>query len=403
GSTVQTSGSTPNNFTNPVTYTVTALNASTATYVVTVTLSSSVSSMSMARAYHTATAYGTGANLGDHVLVAGGLSGGIIRPDAEIYTTSSNSWTTVASMITARSHHTATLLTNGKVLVVGGKGGDGNSTNLAEIYDPAGNTWTATGNLTDARMDHTAVLLDDGRVLVAGGTKYDGITSTTLASAEIFDPAGNSGAGSWSVTGSMHQARASHAATALANGTHKAFVAGGYDTTYVGDAEVWSGGTWTTVSNLMSYGRWAPTATLLTTGPNAGNVIVVGGFGNPGHLTIVDMYVPGSNAFTYPVPTPNDQHEFHTATVLANGKVLVAGGEHDANVVECSSGYGCVVNTMDLYDPTTGFWTAVGPMTTKREFHASALLSNGRVLITGGLAGPDSEDNATIVSSAELY
>ena len=100
----------------------------------------------------------------------------------------------VAPMNTARFHHTATLLTNGKVLVAGGF-----NTSSAELYDFATGTWSATGAMSTIRLNHAAILLLNGKVLVAGGTTGSG----TLSSAELYDPA----TGTWTVTGSMTTVR----------------------------------------------------------------------------------------------------------------------------------------------------------------------------------------------------
>src|SRR5437762_549573 len=90
------------------------------------------------------------------------------------------------SLNTACYFHTATLLRNGKVLVAGGYGLNGESLTSAELYDPASGTWTATGSLVAARSLHTATLLPNGKVLVAGG--YNSIVGR-LASVELYDPA----------------------------------------------------------------------------------------------------------------------------------------------------------------------------------------------------------------------
>src|SRR5436190_1009293 len=100
------------------------------------------------------------------------------------------------SLNIGRYFHTATLLSNGKVLVAGGYGGAFIS---EELYDPASGTWSATGNLTTARSNPTATLLPNGKVLVAGGVGTHG----PLSSAELYDVA----SGTWSVTGSLTTAR----------------------------------------------------------------------------------------------------------------------------------------------------------------------------------------------------
>jgi hypothetical protein len=121
------------------------------------------------------------------VLVAGGQTSFAYLSSAELYNPASGTWIPTNSLNTARSQHTATLLPNGKVLVAGGIGpiigvGYGALTS-AELYDPELGTWTVTGLLNTARYDHTATLLTDGTVLVAGGLNGDG----ALSSAERYN------------------------------------------------------------------------------------------------------------------------------------------------------------------------------------------------------------------------
>ena len=142
--------------------------------------------------------------------------------------TKAASWTTNGPMTSARQSQTATLLLNGKVLVAGGWNG---STSLAsaELFDPAFGTWTATGSMTTNRYYHTATLLQNGQVLVVGG-KAGG---TTLASADLFNP----NTGTWTNTGSLHTSRNFHTATLLPSG--QVLVVGGYNGNVLSSAELY--------------------------------------------------------------------------------------------------------------------------------------------------------------------
>jgi hypothetical protein len=129
----------------------------------------------------------------------------------------------VSTMSSARYFHTATLLPNGKVLVVGGFGNSGNSLSTdnglssAELYDPSSNSWSPTGAMAARRSGHTATLLPSGQVLVAGGDER--------GSAELYDPTG----GTWTPAGTMQTPRAQHTATLLPNGT--VLIVGGHPLT----------------------------------------------------------------------------------------------------------------------------------------------------------------------------
>jgi WD40 repeat protein len=128
-------------------------------------------------------------------------------------------------MGTVRIGHTATLLTDGKVLVAGG------GSDTAELFDPSNGTFTAIGKMSAARAYHTATLLADGKVLVTGGLDPD---ERTLALAELCDEPGTSFAG----TGSLTSGRSSHTATILNDG--RVLVTGGVDASgTLGTAELY--------------------------------------------------------------------------------------------------------------------------------------------------------------------
>ncbi len=284
-------------------------------------------------------------------------------------------WTATGSLVTARDEHTATLLPNGKVLIAGGAGTDGiTPLATAELYDPASGTWGVTGNLATPRYGHTATLLPNGKVLVVGGNNQNDIYFT---SAELYDPA----SGTWSAAGSLNARRGSHTATLLSNG--KVLVAAGYNNTgVIAGAELFDpasgpNGTWTATGSLNTA-RKIHTATLLTNG----KVLVVGGIDSTGvnPTASAELFDPASGANGTWTATPDfpTTVDGHTATLLPNGKVLVAFGR-DKN--------GFALSSAQLFDPTggtNGSWAATGSLSPAREAARATLLTNGRVLVEGG-------------------
>src|SRR6267154_507048 len=172
--------------------------------------------LNVARDYHTATLLSDG-----RVLAASGSTNGpqdLCCPEitsAELYDQTTGTWALTGSLTDARVLHTAALLLNGQVLVAGGwpnHNHTGGALATAELYDPATGTWSLTGSTTTPHFGfHTATLLPNGMVLVAGG--YDGNLHIS-ANAELYDPA----TGTWTATGSVATARQEHTATLLANG-----------------------------------------------------------------------------------------------------------------------------------------------------------------------------------------
>jgi len=337
---------------------------------------------------------------GGKVLAAGGAIKSACCPtvaSASLYDPATGSWTGTASMADARELHTATLLPNGKVLVAGGASStiNGRDKRLAsaELYDPASGTWAATGSLATARFAHTATLLPNGKVLVAGGAVGVDNNTTAIASGELYDPA----TGTWTATGSMATARAYHTATLLGNG--KVLVAGGTNyvvapnTTYFASAELYdpATGSWTT-TGVLTDSRYLHTATLL----NNGKVLVAGGF-NGIDLASAELYDPATGSWTA-TGLLSDAREEHTATLLNNGKVFVAGG-FDGN----GGSPGVFLTSAQLYDPATGSWAdTFGSLAQGRAGHTATRLLDGKVLIANGRK----DNNGSLESylpTCELY
>jgi hypothetical protein len=330
--------------------------------------------MSTGRSAHTATLLPSG-----KVLIAGGDACFFINyyqncplDSAEVYDPGAGTFAITGKMSVTRFSHTATLLSNGKVLLTGGHDAS------AELYDPASGTFAATGSMSVGRNSHTATLLGSGKVLIAGGQAVSGVA---LATAELYDP----NSGTFTATGTMAAARGSHTATLLANG--KVLIAGGSNfagatlaTTELYDPVMGS----FTAANGMGSPRIFHTATLLSNG----NVLVAGGMAiafNGVSLSSAEVYNVAAGTFaatTAPMMTARDSH---LAVLLANGAVLVAGGSFG------SSG----ALTAELYDTASGTFTQTGGLETGRALAAAVFLPlpDGRVFVSGG--------SDTI--SAELY
>jgi hypothetical protein len=331
--------------------------------------------MTIGRDYATATLLPDG-----KVLVAGGWNGSALTNEADIYDPVAGAWTNTRPMTTNRAHHAAVLLTNGTVLIIGGLFSSGNPLSSSEIYDPATGVWTATTNsLPNPCWDHTATLLSSGKVLVAGGNIN--VSPYFLSSAALYDPS----TGAWKATGSMVKGRDLHSATLLPSG--QVLVAGGMGGT--NSAELYDPTTekWT-LTGVMADVHWNHTATLL---PN-GKVLVVGGLTNQLSFGVTasakaEIYNPATGTWSQasPMKTPR---VFQTATVLPNGKVLIAGG---------SSNYPTSLSSSEIYEPSTGSWLTNALMNRAHMLHTATLLTNGQVLIAGGYS------NSVILSSAEIY
>lgn len=294
---------------------------------------------------------------------------------------------TTGPMTAIREGHQALLMADGRVLVVGGTTFVADQDPLsAEVYDPDAGTWTATAP-TQA-VGPTLTLLADGRVLATGGRER-GFNGAPVALAEVYDPASDT----WSATGSMTTARSGHTATLLDDGT--VLVAGSWGPDDVANAEASAElydpdtGTWSATGSMTEL-RYGHTATLMADG----TVLVAGGV--PSNLT-AEIYDPvtGTWRATEDMPQP---HANHTATLLRDGRVLVVGGERMGIPDRGLSADESLRMAADLYDPRTERWSAAGIMTEWRLYHAATLLPDGRVLVTGGWAGEDG-DRAT----AEVY
>jgi hypothetical protein len=281
---------------------------------------------------------------------------------------SQGSFGPAGNLTTVRTGHTATLLTNGKVLIAGGYAtlAGWPVWSSAELYDLVAGAFTPTGSMDSPRSSHTATLLPDGRVLIAGGMTVveapNGDYPPPLSSAELYDPS----TGAFSATGSMEIGRSGHAATLLNNG--KVLITGGS-----GDAsaELYdpSSGTFSAAGNMAAV-RDPSLAVLL---PN-GKVLIEGGGNGCFALPQPELYDPVTGAFTLTGPSANPDLYPMTATLLLDGTVLTTMN------VPCDVGNGA-----EIYNPATGAFTAANSLPGASEGFLAKLLPNGQVFLHGEL------------------
>jgi hypothetical protein len=201
----------------------------------------------------------------------------------------------------------------------------------SEVYDPNAGMFSVTGQLNSARRITTATLLNNGMVLVAGGFNGGGV----LASAELYDPT----TGAFTYTGNMNVPRYYHTATLLDNG--KVLIAGGDD----------------------------PSGALIVP------------------LASAEIYDPATGVFTL-TSNLNAARYDHTATLLGNGMVMIAGGYEPP----------AALASAELFNPGTGMFSLTGSLNVARGDQTAVLLKNGTVLLTGG-----GDANNDSLATAELY
>ena len=242
-----------------------------------------------------------------------------------------------------------------------------------------------------ARAIHTATSLASGRILITGGFSANSVPAPALNTAELYDPLTNA----FTVLGAtMTSLRCAHTATLLPKG--QVLLTGGQTDTNDGDgsatAELYDpvANSFTALTATMTTARGGHTATLL---PN-GRVLIAGGFNNSSiALNSAELFDPVTRTFTPLTATMTSRRENSVATLLPNGQVLLTGGGSS----------GITTNTAEVYDPVGNSFTALGPtMTSVRGLPTATLLPSGRVLLAGGgiltTAG-----SVTVFNTAELY
>jgi hypothetical protein len=309
--------------------------------------------------------------VGAKVLLIGGRTrpSGATTAATEWYDPTQGACTPAGDMAGSRSFCPPVLLADGDVLLPGGFRQLQHDTTVraAELYEVRHSRWRRVGDMRAPRELHTAIELPDRTVLIAGGFSNGAL----LESAELYLPRRRR----FIATGSLHTARFGHTATLLPDGL---LVCGGRAAK---DVSLRSSEFYNARTRSWSYGptlvqdRFRHTATLL----RDGTLLITGGYSSAERKTLAtaERYDPATGLFTLLKSTMSDGRMDHTATLLPDGRVLMAGG--------WSSVKGRTVASVDIFDPASNTFVAAAPLSASRHEHGATLLPDGTVLISGGL------------------
>ena len=308
------------------------------------------------------------------VLYVGGSSGTEPSDTAAIFypglsqTTKGTMATIGGGLSAARMEHTATRLTDGKVLIVGGRGTGGTYLDTAEIYDPATKSFTLLAeSMGDARHNHTATLLRNGKVLLCGGENAGGVLDT----AELFNPE----TGEFESAGTMGTARTMAKAIRLPAG--RVLIAGGMGTSALAEVEIYDpvaeSFLATDVANDMGDARYGHSLTETLNDPIA--AVAAGGNAGGAPYNSIELFDWTMDSFAAATAVMQDGRSDHVAVLLGDGKILFAGGMAAAGMASTGDLYDLAGDSMD---------TPNGEMLVPVAKAAFACLENGRPVLFGG-------------------
>ena len=285
-----------------------------------------------------------------------------------------NSWTTKASMTTARDYHQVAVL-DGKIYAIGGYNDNDNAhLKSVEKYDPETNTWAPRASMTTARSDHRVAIVD-GKIYVMGGYNE---TNGYLNSVEKYDPATNI----WTSKASMHTARGKHQVAVVGG---KIYVIGGWN--------IHSGALNLVEEYDPTTDTWITKASMLTAREGfqvavvEGKIYAIGGFnGTNGYLNSVEEYDPATDTWSAKSSMADARYGHQVAVV--GGKIYAIGGFNETN------GY---LNSVEKYDSATNIWTSKASMTTERSVHQVAVVVE-KIYAIGG-----ESNSGLLLNSVEEY
>jgi hypothetical protein len=355
-------------------------------------------SLNAVRVNHTATLLNTGL-----VLIAGGYTNDNYISSAELYNPSAGTFAFTGSLNTTRTQHTATLLNSGMVLIAGGAGGGDTGAFLssAELYNPSTATFTYTGSMNSVHVDHTGTLLNDGMVLITGGKGGTGY----LSIAELYNPS----TGTFTLTGNLNTPRTYHTASLLNDGMVliAAGVTNGFKNNILVSAELYQPTALTLRSiSLSPSNQWVPignTQIFTATGTFSDN--------STESLDSVLWTSSNTTVATVTNDSTNRGHAYALASGTTNieacagsvcGSTTMSVAPHTNLIIGSSAGAGAIYEGRD----DEGNLLGQGVLSVSRSAHSATLLTNGTIFVAGGQDAPGSWQifniNGQAISSGTL-
>lgn len=274
-------------------------------------------------------------------------------------------WCSNPSMLSARYQATATVMADGRVLVIGGRGFGASFLNSAEIFDPVLGSWVDAGEMKNARTRHAAILLPDGRVLVAGGINSDGV----IASAELYDPKNNQ----WSSAGNLSVARREASAFHTSDGY--VYIVGGSSPNPLANVDVFN----------VKTEKWSVGPALLFPQSKANFVnfenifFNIGGYELSTDSRLIDSYRVQMFSMLDKKwkegPRLKPSRRYSTSNVFGKSIVLIGG----------LSGEEIVADIVSI-DINSQSWKPAGTLTIPTWDHRSTVVSGQGVLVVGGVS-----------------
>lgn len=283
--------------------------------------------------------------------------------------------------------HTSSILPDGSILITGGRGNVELVHKQSIRYIPSSGAFVPDASLSTARTAHVAFAIPGSKLVVAGGyNPFSGGSAfdPVFTSSEIYDPQTKT----FSPGPDMNFPRRHHLATTLKDG--RVLITGGIQLAGSGfgaspNTEIFDPATSRFVSaERMNDGRWLHSATLM----KDGRVLIAGGRNNnctancPIYaLNTAEIYDPATGEFTPTGPMHIARYN-HTATLLQDGRVLILGGETTDDLGTGND----QVGTAEIYNPATGQMSLWTSLLLPRSSHQSIELLNGKILVIGGLS-----------------